>query len=200
MFISTIALFRSDLFMDELEAFCRLAKDIPHQIEDEINSLPLYVRQADNMQREMFEAMMVTNTADDEPDAPLIRIINTIDDEVSPPIEFHYSNHMWHGEGVPLPDFSKLPHCDCFGGKCDPNSTTCTCVQRQRKYLDEGMTGFIYDESGRLRVHDYPIFECNALCGCMEDCSNRVCVHLIFLGRTLTSDLYRSSRMAENTL
>lgn len=166
----------------EFASFSQLATDLPHDIEDELNSLPFYARQADNMQRKIFEAIMAANTADDDPFSPCIQIINHVDDELTPPIEFHYSNLMWHGDGVPLPDFKNLPHCDCYGGKCDPNSKTCLCVQRQSKYMEEeGRTGFIFDQNGRLQLPGYPIFECNALCGCTEDCPNRVSTHFYLI-------------------
>lgn len=158
----------------EFAPLTQFAKDIPHELHDRINALGLGARLAGNMQALVFEAEIHANTADDEPYAPPIHIINEIDDEPTPPVEFYYSNLMWHGEGVPKPDHDNLHGCDCFG-PCDPTSTTCACVKRQREYQwDQG--GFIYDKKGKLRAHEYPIFECNMNCGCTEDCMNRVCL------------------------
>lgn len=171
---------KKEMIAREFATFSQLAKTISYHIEDELNHLPLYARRADNMQRKVFEAIIAENTADDEPFAPPIHLINNVDEELSPPIEFHYTNLMWHGDGVPLPNFVELPHCDCEGGKCDPTSETCACVRRQSEYMD-GATGFIFDEHGRLQFHGQPIFECNALCGCTDDCPNRVSAELILI-------------------
>lgn len=150
------------------------AKDLPHTLQDWLNALPARYRATDQA-RIIFEAAIRESTAADEPGAPPIRIHNTIDDEVTPPWEFHYTNQMWHGEGVPGPDLKSLRGCECEG-RCDPKSKTCFCLQRQSKYLER--RGFVYNDKSRLiePVH-YPIFECNQFCGCGDECRNRVCVH-----------------------
>ncbi|KZT28936.1 SET domain-containing protein [Neolentinus lepideus HHB14362 ss-1] len=156
------------------------AKDMPHLLQDHINSLPPSYLKSDFV-REIFEAHISESTAEDEPDAPQIRIYNPIegDDETSPPWEFHYSNHMWHGEGVPAPEYSKV-RCSCKG-PCDPKSKTCACLRRQEGYTRdaEGAKGFMYDNKGRLnmKLMQYPIFECNDLCSCSDECRNRVVQH-----------------------
>ncbi|KAH9892737.1 hypothetical protein C8Q73DRAFT_649479 [Cubamyces lactineus] len=160
----------------EFAPLTQLAKDIPHDLHDRLNSLSLSARLAGDMQVLIFEAEIRANTADDEPYAPPIHIVNEVDDEPTPPLEFYYSNLMWHGEGVPKPDHDNLEGCDCIG-PCDPLSKTCSCVKRQRKYWDGPGGGFIYDKKGKLRAHEYPIFECNMNCACSEDCPNRVVQH-----------------------
>ncbi len=128
------------------------------------------------MARDMFEAVVYENTYEDEPNAPHISIVNDIDGdpEVTPPWEFHYSNRIWHSDDVPPPDFVNLRGCGCEG-YCDPKSRTCSCLKRQHEYCDD-VAGFIYDEKGRLKRRGYPIFECNDLCSCLDDCRNRVCL------------------------
>jgi histone-lysine N-methyltransferase SUV39H len=153
-----------------------LAKDLPHDLQDYMNALDPSYREM-SMSRTIFEANIIENTMDDEPDAPPIRIINEIDDEPTPLWEFHYSNQMWHGEGVPPPNILNLISCDCEGGSCDPRSKTCACLQRQRKYTSECTPDFAYDHRGRLKHDEIPIFECNDLCGCDEKCRNRVSIH-----------------------
>jgi [histone H3]-lysine9 N-trimethyltransferase SUV39H len=147
------------------------ARDLPHTLQDYMNALPAMYRKTDEA-RLIFEAAIRESTADDEPDAPPIEIYNKIDDEVTPPWEFHYSNKMWYGEGVPGPDSKSLRGCDCEG-RCDPQSKTCLCVKKQSEYLEQ--SGFVYNDKGRLidPLH-YPIFECNDFCGCGEECQNRV--------------------------
>lgn len=148
------------------------ADNIPHDLHDRLNALPPSARHARNLQA-IFEAEIAANTAEDEPNAPPIRVVNDEDDEPTPPMEFYYSNLMWHSTNVPKPDFDALKGCGCVGA-CNPNSRTCACVRRQREHCTE-MAGFLYDQKGRLKTHEYPIFECNINCGCSEDCPNRVC-------------------------
>ncbi|KAI0665962.1 hypothetical protein C8Q78DRAFT_985350 [Trametes maxima] len=157
----------------EFAPLTKLAKDIPHELHDRLNALSLPARRAGNMQVLVFEAEIRANTADDEPRAPPIYIVNEVDEEPTPPLEFYYSNLMWHGEGVPKPDLDNLQGCDCIG-PCDPASKTCACAKRQQKFWTEGGEAFIYDKRRRLRTHQYPIFECNMNCGCSDDCQNRV--------------------------
>ncbi|KAH8995628.1 hypothetical protein EDB92DRAFT_1794320 [Lactarius akahatsu] len=150
------------------------ARDIPHSVQDLMNSMDAHYRRS-IMAKDMFEAVIVENTFEDEPNAPHISIVNDVDgdqEEVTPAWEFHYSNHIWHSDDVPPPDLVNLRGCDCKG-HCDPKSQTCSCLKRQHEYSDD-IPGFIYDEKGRLKRRGYPIFECNDLCGCLDDCRNRV--------------------------
>ncbi|TFK31605.1 hypothetical protein BDQ12DRAFT_618597 [Crucibulum laeve] len=152
------------------------AKDIPHSLQDHINRMSDYTRMLPGM-RDIFLASIQEGSAEEECDVPDIELINNIDDEPTPPWEFHYSNHMWHGEGVPPPDMKNLVRCDCIGG-CDPRSKTCACLKQQSSYYDSGVVDFAYDNRGRLkRDQPYPIFECNSLCACDDSCRNRVVQH-----------------------
>ena len=155
-------------------------KDIPKDLINEINDIPDWCRNPDLL-RQIFEAAILQNTTEDEPEAPAIRIINEIDDEPTPPFEFYYTNRMYHGDGVPPPDYSDLQGCTCIG-TCDPRSNTCACVRRHQEIYERQQTnhrGFIYDEKGRMCLPEYPIFECNDACGCTDDCMNRV--RILFL-------------------
>ncbi|KAM5531648.1 hypothetical protein V8D89_014700 [Ganoderma adspersum] len=150
------------------------ADNIPHDLHDRLNALSPSARHASNLQA-IFEAEIAANTAEDEPNAPPIRVINDVDDEPTPPMEFYYSNLMWHSTNVPRPDFDALKGCGCVGA-CDPLSKTCACARRQREHHD-GTVGFLYDQKGKLINHEYPIFECNINCGCSDNCPNRVIQH-----------------------
>lgn len=158
------------------------ARDLPFNLQNRMMSLPLQVRQADGLQRKVFKSMISVGTVDDEPYAPEINIINDVDNELSPPFEFHYTNKIYHGKNVPGPDVYGLEGCDCIG-PCDPSrSSTCPCVKRQMEYMEKAVEekferGFAYGPDGRIRTEhiEYPIFECNAACRCDdEDCRNRV--------------------------
>ncbi|KAH9839555.1 uncharacterized protein C8Q71DRAFT_795758 [Rhodofomes roseus] len=162
--------------MKEFANYYVLAKDLPHELQDQINALHPRARKEGDMQVKLFEQAIIENTFEDEPHAPPICIVNDIDDELTPPFEFHYSNLMWHGSGVPKPDIVNLRGCGCLG-PCDPNSKTCSCLARQKEHHPDG---FLYQEGrnkGQLKAHGYPIFECNDFCGCSDDCSNRVVQH-----------------------
>ncbi len=102
------------------------------------------------LHRELFETYMSMSTAEDEPNAPAMKVINNIDG--SPPdFEFQYSNQMLYTERVPEPELGQGCGCE---GPCDPLSNTCLCVKRQQLYFYnlEGYSGFQYNESVTLPV------------------------------------------------
>lgn len=162
--------FRKDL--NNFTPKCYYAQDLPHALQDHINSMSEYTQRMDGM-RQLFEATILENTVEDEPDAPPIEIRNSVDTQSTPPWEFYYTNHMWLGEGVPPPDIKNLVSCTCKGG-CNPKSKTCACLMRQREAAGDPLLEFAYDKNGKLKIPGYPIFECNDLCGCSDECRNRV--------------------------
>ncbi len=147
------------------------ARDIPHRIQDFMNTLSPLMKQTPEYERNIFKAIIRRNTADVEPHAPEIDIINEVDNESCPSLEFYYTNYMWHSDSVPSLDTSQLKGCGCYP-VCLPDSS-CSCLKRQQEFYDENMSGFNYSR-GHLRYEEYPVFECNALCGCEDDCRNRV--------------------------
>lgn len=160
----------------------RLAKDLPHELQDRVNALAQSYRNS-HQATVLFEAM-IDEAMDDELGAPPISIINEVTDEGAPLWEFVYTNQMWYGEGVPAPDIKNLKSCGCVG-RCDPKSKTCGCAKRQRHHLKRYIENntipktwngvpFLYDNKGSLQFFGMPIFECNDFCGCDEDCPNRV--------------------------
>lgn len=157
---------------------CKYSRDLPHIFQDYVNDMPMYLRALPEMRR-VFEAMIMENTVQDEPDAPKIEVQNNVDEEPTPPWEFYYSNEMWLGEGVPRPDIDNLVRCSCKGA-CNPKSKTCACLKRQRDACQDPNLEFAYDKTGKLKIPGYPIFECNDLCGCGDECRNRVCFHINF--------------------
>ncbi|KAI0342079.1 SET domain-containing protein [Trametopsis cervina] len=152
------------------------AKDLPHSIQDVLNDLPEFARKIPGQLRHIFEQVIATNTAGDEPNAPPIQIINTVDEVECPPYEFYYTNRMWYGETVSKPDVSKLKGCDCYP-TCKANPKGCSCLKKQEKFYDSGMSGFAYNKHRRLQYGEYPVFECNSKCNCCHDCPNRVVQH-----------------------
>src|SRR5258708_37283973 len=166
------------------------ARDIPHRLQDLMNSVEATYRQS-IVAKEMFEAVIYENTYEDEPSTPRISIVNDVDGdlEVTPAWEFYYSNRIWHSDGVPPPDFTNLRGCDCEG-YCDQNSQTCSCLKRQQEYSGH-IPGFLYDDKARLKQRGFPVFECNDLCGCLDGCRNRVRLHQILE----TSPIYCARRL-----
>ncbi|XP_076123651.1 histone-lysine N-methyltransferase SETMAR [Alosa pseudoharengus] len=87
-----------------------------------------------------------------------------------------FLNFQYTPENVPGPGCSSdpteitLPGCQCHTHSCQ--SEKCQCLQRYGPaYSDQQrLQGRRDAESGYSR----PVFECNALCDCSEDCSNRV--------------------------
>ena len=161
------------------------ARDLPFNLQDQMMALPDQFRRAEGMALAAFKSEILVASSTDEPGAPPINIVNEIDDEPCPSFEFHYTNKMYHGEGVPKPDLAHLDHCNCIG-TCRPE--TCPCAQKQRKWMHLDLWAkkepvpfggtFIYDRDGRIvpDFHDnHPIFECNAKCRCDDEwCQNRV--------------------------
>lgn len=127
--------------------------------------------------------MMIREATPNEYKSPDILIENAVNPEVEPcpPFEFLWTNNLLFGNNVP----DSPPQgdgCDCFG-PCDPFSTSCECIQRQKKYLLDYQPprgGFLYNADGTIKDDEYPIFECNDGCGCSDDCNNRVsrCLYL----------------------
>ncbi|THU93297.1 SET domain-containing protein [Dendrothele bispora CBS 962.96] len=149
-----------------------LARDLPHKFQDHINFMSELARKYPQWSKN-FEIMVAETNARDEPEAPPITLFNEVDDEPAPPWEFHYTNKMWLGENVPPPSYKALKSCGCVG-KCDPKSKTCECVKRQEELTGFYQSGFLYEKNGLLKQAGLPILECNSLCGCDEDCMNRV--------------------------
>lgn len=151
------------------------AKDLSTALPDSINRLSEYTRMNPGL-RDVFRAYMLENIIDDEAGAPDVEVINNVDREPTPLFEFVYSNRIWYGKGVSLPNYSKLRGCGCIG-KCDPKNMACLCAQRQRNSCDME-EGCVYDKFGRLKYPGYPIFECNEMCSCDDECRNRVGISL----------------------
>lgn len=164
-----------------------LAKNVPHTLQDAMAVMFKSARAADKMQQKVFEALISANTASEEPLAPFIGIINDVDDEATPPLEYHYTNFMWYSDQVPGPALENLQGCSCIGS-CNSTSNNCSCLMKQHQFWEEG-AGSIYDSKGKLLDHDYPIFECNVLCGCGDECINRVGDNNFFLSNTILIEL-----------
>ncbi|KDQ16222.1 hypothetical protein BOTBODRAFT_107329 [Botryobasidium botryosum FD-172 SS1] len=161
---------------------------LPSSLQDIINSLPK-VEQRNPKFRAIFEAFISQNTVDEDAYAPPILIVNQIDDEPCPPWEFHWTNKLIYGWGIPAANHNALEGCDC-DGPCDPESTTCSCVIRNQTFpgTDPENKGFGYNRDGTVKYHGAPIWECNAACGCSRSCMNRV----LQRGRTANINLTKT--------
>lgn len=141
---------------------------------DRLRDLPIEYQLA-TYNRNVFASWILQSTMEDEPEAPPIDVINTVDDEPCPAWEFVYSNQMVRGDGVPKPlTADQKEGCSCLGS-CPADPTKCACVRKQDKYsaiLD--VKGFLYNAEGRLVEEQLPIFECNDACSCACYCTNRV--------------------------
>ncbi|KAI5886507.1 uncharacterized protein SCHCODRAFT_02555528 [Schizophyllum commune H4-8] len=179
------------------------SKNIPHRLEDSVNYMSLRERNQTHAMGPVYWALAFSHAsvfnddgvrfmmeecikdADREerlpgsagPLPPPMRIINEIDGDATPPWEFHYSNVMWHGKHVPKPNRKDRVGCGCIGD-CSSNRH-CACLKEQRRWTETwGLKGFAYDKDKRLIVFEQlPVFECNELCGCDDNCRNRVVQH-----------------------
>lgn len=152
----------------------------PPDLQDMVPDLEPSFRDRPNI-RSIFEAMTVANTADTEPSAPPITLSNPIDKQQCPPLVFYYTNNIYCGEGIEKTKVQDLEGCLCRG-KCQPEDQNCFCARRQEEAVRsfdgyEDHQGFLYTTNGRIREHGLPIFECNALCRCSTQCTNRVSRH-----------------------
>ncbi|KAJ3740115.1 SET domain-containing protein [Lentinula detonsa] len=144
----------------------------------------------------VYSAMMQENTSLDEPLAPPIIIINQDDLDATatttPPWEFYYTNEMLLGRSVPPPSRINLTGCDCLGGQCHLNKSQCTCYLKQESFTaGYGVTGFMYHAPNQtLKSNGLPVFECNSLCACSEQCTNRV----VSRGRKIPLSLQKTPR------
>ncbi|KAJ3783666.1 SET domain-containing protein [Lentinula aff. detonsa] len=149
----------------------------------------------------VYSAMIQENTSRDEPLAPPIIIIqddsssdldSTDSTATTPPWEFYYTNEMLLGRSVPPPSRLNLTGCDCLGGQCHLNKSQCTCYLKQESFTaGYGVTGFMYHAVDQtLKSNGLPVFECNSLCACGEQCTNRV----VSRGRKIPIALQKTRR------
>lgn len=152
-------------------------EEFPTELQNMMNNLPPSHKKDPN-HRFIFESMILSNTVDEEPKAPIITIANHVDDEPCPPFSFYYTNKLYCGPGTFATPDPYEKGCSCKG-PCDPDNPSCSCARRQEAMVTgvrgfEDHKGFLYNEDGSIKDHGLPIFECNAMCRCSDNCVNRV--------------------------
>jgi hypothetical protein len=120
--------------------------------------------------RNRFETTIRKNTEEEE-FAPRIHVINDIDDDPCPELDFLFTNKVEFGQNVPNSSLEELSRCNCEG-PCDPLARTCLCASIQEAYMDA--RGFSYDADGKLKEFGVRTIECNQYCSCTSFCPNRV--------------------------
>ncbi|WBW75064.1 histone lysine H3-K9 methyltransferase Clr4 [Schizosaccharomyces osmophilus] len=116
---------------------------------------------------------------------PEITLVNEVDDEPCPSLDFQFITEYRLTEGVTPPDPNFQSGCNCPADGCDLNdSSRCECLDD----LEEPKH-FAYDAQGRVR-RDAPavIYECNSFCSCPSCCPNRVAQR----GRTLPLEIFKT--------
>lgn len=106
----------------------------------------------------------------------VVTVENNIDLE-GPPQGFIYTNDYIPSEGIIIPD-EPVVGCDCKEG-CNGRAKNC-CYQNLFPYVKKGRVNII---------QGIPIYECNKLCTCDENCRNRVVQH----GRKVPLCIFRTS-------
>ncbi|EEB09372.2 histone H3 methyltransferase Clr4 [Schizosaccharomyces japonicus yFS275] len=116
---------------------------------------------------------------------PEITLVNEVDDEPCPSLDFQFISEYRLTEGVIPPDPNFQSGCNCPSEGCnllEPNS--CQCLED----MDDPRS-FAYDEHGRLRPDSgNVIYECNDFCSCSMDCPNRV----VQRGRVLPLEVFKT--------
>ncbi|XP_078065541.1 histone-lysine N-methyltransferase SETMAR isoform X2 [Mustelus asterias] len=77
-----------------------------------------------------------------------------------------------------------LPGCECLASSCEQD--TCTCLQCYLRAYDENLCLVDFKETSYSR----PVFECNIMCKCSEDCQNR----LVQRGLTFKLQVFKTSK------
>ncbi|KAH7869790.1 uncharacterized protein C8R40DRAFT_1128925 [Lentinula edodes] len=73
------------------------------------------------------------------------------------------------------PSLLSLTSCSCPTGHCHLRKSACPCWALQQSHTGAyDVSGFMYDAAGLLKKPGLPVFECGSLCGCGEECRNRV--------------------------
>ncbi|CAA22283.1 Histone-lysine N-methyltransferase, H3 lysine-9 specific [Schizosaccharomyces pombe] len=121
-----------------------------------------------------------------EIEGPEVTLVNEVDDEPCPSLDFQFISQYRLTQGVipPDPNFQSGCNCSSLGG-CDLNNPSrCECLDD----LDEP-THFAYDAQGRVRADTGAvIYECNSFCSCSMECPNRV----VQRGRTLPLEIFKT--------
>ncbi|XP_072928573.1 histone-lysine N-methyltransferase SETMAR isoform X1 [Hemitrygon akajei] len=113
-----------------------------------------------------------------------VPVINGVDDEGLPPLQYTPGNVAGPGEDLD-PTEINLPGCDCLTSSCKLD--TCTCLQCYKGAYDENMC--LVDLNDKTS-YSRPVFECNIMCKCSEACKNR----LVQRGLVFKLQVFRTSK------
>ncbi|KAJ3551284.1 hypothetical protein NM688_g4793 [Phlebia brevispora] len=118
--------------------------------------------------------------------APPVRIRNDVDDQEIPPLDprFIYIENDFY-LGILADEFEEdeayLAGCECVG----PCEGDCNCLEL---ISDEDGPTPAYDAEGLFRLDRSVVVECNKLCACGDECSNRVAQK----GRDVEIEIFRT--------
>ncbi|XP_067907557.1 histone-lysine N-methyltransferase SETMAR [Heterodontus francisci] len=113
-----------------------------------------------------------------------VPVINEVDDECLPPIQYTSENVAGPGEDLDPTEIA-LPGCECATSSCEHD--TCTCLQRYRGAYDENLCLVDFKEKTN---YSRPVFECNIMCQCSEACKNR----LVQRGFTFKLQVFKTTK------
>jgi hypothetical protein len=133
---------------------------------------------------EMHEDYKVFINKLSELPGPPVTLVNEVDDEPSPPVDFEFITSLRLGKNVPEYDDGFTFGCECpVSGCVDP--TECTDLIE----LQDGHRQFAYNKHGRnITDNQLAIFECNHMCSCGPSCSNRV----VQRGRKIPLEIFKT--------
>ncbi|KAA8892998.1 hypothetical protein FN846DRAFT_980878 [Sphaerosporella brunnea] len=121
---------------------------------------------------------------------PQITLVNEVDDDPSPPVDFEFLDKLKLGDGLTAYDpSSQVWGCNCPTSGCvDPTS----CTDFDDFEPDSPHRMFAYGKHGRLlsaRGNEVAIYECNLNCPCDMGCVNR----LVQRGRKIPLEIFKTA-------
>lgn len=164
--------------------FRKEAAALKSRIEPTMRMLPYYWKRLDQL-RKIYYWQMNINQCDKSKN---LRVENDVDFEV-PPSDFEYTNDVFPGEGVIIPDEPPMG-CECAGeakqsetGQGSAGASASNVIEQNEKKCDKNSTccglsnesKFAYRKNRSICVpQGTPIYECNKKCTCGPKCLNRV--------------------------
>jgi euchromatic histone-lysine N-methyltransferase len=116
-----------------------------------------------NKGTERRTGVVMTDISEGQEPIP-VGVVNTVDN-TRPPSSFEYTTTLRYPRGFSLPSYP-ITQCSCQDCSTDHQ---CGCVAKNAGRMTP------YNQFGQL-VRALPaVYECGKLCGCSQDCHNRVC-------------------------
>jgi histone-lysine N-methyltransferase SUV39H len=119
-------------------------------------------------------------------DGPMVKLVNEVDDDPSPPTSFEFINSFRFAPDVEQLDPAFVCGCDCPQSGCD-DPKECECLDDYD--MDPELRRFSYTKHGKVvRDNRFCLIECNSKCSCGPECSSRVVQN----GRKIPLEIFKT--------